>query len=295
MKKLIVISLLSLGTLSLPIIWATPKTSEKKQSSVEADKNMETKKQTPIWDIKKQSPIVELTAENAQAVITNTPATLIIDFYAEWCGPCKSLKPIFEEVAQELKNTYVFAKINIDQCREVAKKYQITSIPTIGIFSNGKMIEKITGLVSKETLLEKIETALKGPQDLSTLSQVELNEKLIQSIQNVSNIEEIKRLLDAGADVNFAGPNGIMPLMLTIFTYGSRNIDASDLIKLLLSHGASTEFIDQNGQASQAAELATAMSQNLKGMAENYDKMSAILANHKQKKSAACSQESCKI
>ena len=270
--------------IAVPLLWASSKTSNSQQSSGGTNTKME---------INKQSPIVELTAQNAQSVIENAPL-LIIDFYAEWCGPCKTLKPIFEEVATELKDQYLFAKINVDTCKDIAQQYQIASLPTIAIISNGKIIDTVVGLTSKAMLLEKIDTAIKGPQDLSNLSQTDLNEKLLQAIQTAAKIENIKRLLDAGADVNYKAANGTTPLIMTIFTYGSRGIDASELITLLLSFGAQTEFIE-NGKTTTASELTTMMSQNLKNMAENYEKMGAILATEGLKKSDKCSGTSCKI
>lgn len=259
-----------------------------------------TKNSTP-QDTKKNQPanlkssVVELTAESGPSLIAHAPLILIVDFYTEWCGPCKAIKPIFEELATEFKNKYLFAKVNVDHCKELAQEFKIVSIPTIIIFSNGKVIDKITGMVSKETLLEKIEQALKGPQDLSTLSPEILSDKLIQAIQNASSPQDIKQIIDAGADVNKAAANGISPLMLAIILNGTRGSDASELITVLLNAGASCEFADeQTGQKTQALEFVQMMSQNCRRMADNYDKIAIIFEAHKTK-SKECTEGSCSL
>lgn len=77
---------------------------------------------------------------------------VVIDFYAEWCGPCKMLSPILEEVTKEEElNTY---KVNVDDLEDIARRYGIMSIPTIIIFSKGKEVKKHTGFMDKEKLKE---------------------------------------------------------------------------------------------------------------------------------------------
>ncbi len=77
---------------------------------------------------------------------------VIVDFYAEWCGPCKMLSPILEKVSEELKlDTY---KVNVDDVEEVARRYGIMSIPTVMIFSKGKEVNKHVGYMEEEELKE---------------------------------------------------------------------------------------------------------------------------------------------
>lgn len=77
---------------------------------------------------------------------------VIVDFYAEWCGPCKMLSPILEKVSEELKlDTY---KVNVDEVEEVARRYGIMSIPTVMIFSKGKEVNKHVGYMEEEELKE---------------------------------------------------------------------------------------------------------------------------------------------
>jgi thioredoxin len=283
-KNIAIAAFLSLSLLTISILWATNKSSQK------ATEPMTETKKTPI-------NLVELTAEKASHAISKSPQLLIIDFYAEWCGPCKNLKPIFEEVAGEFKD-YLFAEINIDKCQDIAKEYQITSIPTILIFSNGKPIDRITGFVSKETLIKKIKEASEGPKDISKLSQNERDDRLIQALQNNAPLETIKALLDAGANVNISGENGLNPLMTAIIINISRGIDPLPIVNLLLDHGASLEFTDMStGQKGNILDFATTMSQNLKRMATLYDNVIPVIKNYEEKKAktSRCSDNSCTI
>ena len=282
-KHIAIAAFLSLSLLTISILWATT------QSSKKAPEPMS---ETP----KSLFNLVELTAEQAPHTITKSPTLLIVDFYAEWCGPCKNLKPVFEEVAGEFKD-YMFAKINIDNCKDIAKEYQVTSIPTIMIFSNGKPVEKITGLISKDALIEKIKEAVEGPKDPSTLSQEARNDKLIQAIQNNASLETIKKLLDSGADANAAAANGLTPLMAAIVMNISRGVDPSDVVNLLLECGATLEFTDQrSGEKANIRDFVAAMSQNLKNMAAMYDNIATVVKNHEQKQTdPRCSGDSCKI
>jgi len=227
--------------------------------------------------------IHELTAENAAQTIAQVPGLIIIDFYAEWCAPCKTLKPIFEEVAQEFKDKYVFARINIDNCQSIAAQLQITSIPTIAIFDGGQELDRITGLVSKDTLIKHIEQAAQGPQDLSQLPQETLNNKLIQAIQGRLPLEKITQIINAGGQVNFAMANGMTPLLLAIIINANSAIDGSELIKLLLSHGATPEFVDQGGKKIDAHDFVIMMSQNHRKIAETYDTLISIFKEYNSK------------
>lgn len=85
----------------------------------------------------------------------------IVDFWAEWCMPCKALAPIFEEVAKKYKDKITFAKVNVDENPNVASKFRIMSIPTILVFKDGKIIDQITGLVPAKKIEMLIEKALK--------------------------------------------------------------------------------------------------------------------------------------
>lgn len=85
--------------------------------------------------------------------------TALIDFYADWCGPCKMLAPIIEQLSQEVANDVVVGKVNIDENPVVAQKYGVMSIPTVIVLKNGKELERSVGFASKAKLLSMLENA----------------------------------------------------------------------------------------------------------------------------------------
>lgn len=81
--------------------------------------------------------------------------TVLVDFFANWCGPCKMLAPVLEETAQEMKNV-TFVKVDVDKEPGLAGKYGIQAIPHMVIFKDGKAVDSITGFVSKDVIVEKL-------------------------------------------------------------------------------------------------------------------------------------------
>ncbi|MEK6928227.1 MAG: thioredoxin [Nanoarchaeota archaeon] len=77
----------------------------------------------------------------------------VLDFWATWCGPCRMLAPVFEEVAKEMKSKVNFGKIDIDGQQELAEKFEVMSIPTLIFLKDGKIVERIAGLISKDELI----------------------------------------------------------------------------------------------------------------------------------------------
>lgn len=99
---------------------------------------------------------VEISSREFEETITdNKKPVAVIDFYAEWCMPCLMLAPVLEELAGKLKNIK-FARINVDDNKELSNKFNITSIPCLVIFKNGEEVERITGALPQEILEEKI-------------------------------------------------------------------------------------------------------------------------------------------
>lgn len=85
---------------------------------------------------------------------------VLVDFYADWCGPCRAIAPIVEEIAGELDGKLKVAKLDVDQNQQTAMQYGVQSIPTLLIFKNGKEAERLIGYMSKSKLLSKIEPHL---------------------------------------------------------------------------------------------------------------------------------------
>lgn len=105
-------------------------------------------------------PILNLTDEDFHSTIKNN-GLVVVDFYADWCGPCKMQEPIIEELAKEANDKFLVAKLNVDQNQDAATKYEVMSIPTIIIFKDGEIAERFIGMQSKDTLLEKINNLFK--------------------------------------------------------------------------------------------------------------------------------------
>lgn len=92
---------------------------------------------------------------NFETEILNFSGTALVDFYADWCGPCKMIAPIIEEIANE-QSDIIVGKINVDNTPELAIKYGVSSIPTIIVFKNGQEDKRIIGFREKDALLEAI-------------------------------------------------------------------------------------------------------------------------------------------
>lgn len=92
--------------------------------------------------------------------ILSSKKVVIVDFYAEWCNPCRRFLPVFEQVAREMKGSVTFVKVNVDHLPNIRKKYQAASIPTIILFKDGKEIERRVGGCDAKTLKAFINTAL---------------------------------------------------------------------------------------------------------------------------------------
>ncbi len=94
------------------------------------------------------------------AEVKNSGKVTIVDFYADWCGPCRKLSPIVEEIEQELADRAKFTKINTDENIDLAREYQISGIPTLLVFKNGELVERMVGLMPKNSIITNIEKHL---------------------------------------------------------------------------------------------------------------------------------------
>lgn len=103
---------------------------------------------------------ITITQDNLEREINQSSKPVIVDVYAVWCGPCQQMTPIFDELEKEVGDKYAFAKINVDESRELSIKYGVTSVPTFLFIKNGQVKGKETGYMAKEALKKKIESLL---------------------------------------------------------------------------------------------------------------------------------------
>ena len=101
----------------------------------------------------------QVTEENFKELVSGDKP-LMVDFWAEWCGPCRMISPIVEELAQEYENKIIVGKVNVDENDELANEFGIRSIPTLLFFKNGKVVDKHVGAASKSALESKLNALL---------------------------------------------------------------------------------------------------------------------------------------
>ncbi len=99
----------------------------------------------------------EITSEQWKQQVLNSDKPVFVDFWAEWCGPCRMVSPIVEELSKEYEGKVNFVKVNVDQNRDLASKYNIFSIPTLAIFRNGEVVAQTAGASSKESIQSYID------------------------------------------------------------------------------------------------------------------------------------------
>jgi thioredoxin 1 len=108
----------------------------------------------------KPQPVTEQSFET-EVLKSDTP--VLVDFWATWCGPCRMIAPIVEDIAGEYTGKLKVVKLDVDESSGVAVKYSIMSIPTLGIFRGGQLVERIVGYMPKDQLKKRIDAALAAP------------------------------------------------------------------------------------------------------------------------------------
>ena len=100
---------------------------------------------------------VEITDGNFKDVVLDSDKVVLVDFWATWCGPCKMIAPIVDELHDELEGKAVIGKVNVDDNSESSTNYGVRNIPTLLVFKNGEVVDKLVGAVPKSQILEKLE------------------------------------------------------------------------------------------------------------------------------------------
>lgn len=100
--------------------------------------------------------VIDITSDNFEKEVLESKVPVLLDFWAEWCGPCKMQSPIVDEAAEELGDTVKVGKVNVDEEAALALKYQIMNIPTLIVMKDGIFKERVSGLQSKEAILQMI-------------------------------------------------------------------------------------------------------------------------------------------
>jgi len=106
------------------------------------------------------SEAIEHVNASTWSKVTSSPVPVLVDFWAEWCGPCRAIAPVLEELAKELGAKLKIVKVNVDEAPDVAQQFNIRSIPTLLIFKNGTVIDQSVGAMSKAALKGRIDKAL---------------------------------------------------------------------------------------------------------------------------------------
>ena len=104
--------------------------------------------------------IIHLNDENFEKEISKTNKPILVDFWADWCAPCKQISPILEEISQEKIKKIQIAKVNIDENPNTPTKYNVRGIPTLMIFNNGKLVDTKVGSIPKSLIVEWIDSVI---------------------------------------------------------------------------------------------------------------------------------------
>jgi len=103
---------------------------------------------------------LEFTESNFEELVINSDKPVLVDFWAEWCGPCRMVGPIVEELANEYDGKAVIGKVNVDEHGGISMKYGIRNIPTLLVFKNGEVVDKQVGVAPKNALASKLEAQM---------------------------------------------------------------------------------------------------------------------------------------
>jgi len=104
--------------------------------------------------------VTEVTDATFQAEVLNSPVPVLVDFWAPWCGPCRAIAPLLDEIAGEYAGKAKVVKINVDDHQAVAQRYRVSSIPNLIVFKNGQVAQQIVGAVPKSRLSQALDTAI---------------------------------------------------------------------------------------------------------------------------------------
>jgi len=103
------------------------------------------------------SNVIKLDESNFDRELTQDDKPVVVDFWAEWCGPCKMISPLLDEIAREKAGSVKVAKVNVDENQSLSFKYNIRAIPALLFFKNGQLRDQVTGVTSKKDLLNRLD------------------------------------------------------------------------------------------------------------------------------------------
>ena len=103
---------------------------------------------------------LEINSENFENLVLKSDKPVMVDVWAEWCGPCRAIAPYIEQIAEEYADRAVVGKVDIEQNSEIANKYAVRNIPTLLFFNNGELVDKHVGLAAKTLLVSKLDALL---------------------------------------------------------------------------------------------------------------------------------------
>jgi len=106
------------------------------------------------------SQAIDINDTNFEQEVLNSEVPVVVDFWAPWCGPCRKLGPILDEISSEFDGKVKFVKVNTDENLKTAKDYSISGLPSLLVFKNGKALERLVGLMPKSTIISNIEKHL---------------------------------------------------------------------------------------------------------------------------------------